>query len=401
MARPRPYRIAFLQTVMLGNKNRYRVLRSIVETDDSVRAYWYPVRSWVIDDWLSGLPPWLRVRVRQLLDSIRLFLPIRLDAVVVHCPEIWGLYGAFHSLFRPGCVLVANTDALPRPSGRIATRLHQRADARADLFLLWTSTVADQLSATSPNTRGRIQVIAPGIQTDHWPVRDVDNYPSHPHFRVLFVGGEPARKGLDTLIDAFDQLDDSFELHVVTQSRNLPENLGKRLIDDPRCTVYLDIQPDSLDLKSLYRSADIFALPTRYEPYGFVFVEALASGVPVIAANVGGVSDIVVDGVTGRLVAPDDPAALAEAIRSVQRLAPPERRALADAGRIHAVEHHDARTNAVELLRLVKEAIHSRASCGPGLSRRRRAHSVRSACFNLYPRPAPARRDHSHRCSSA
>src|SRR4051794_25322653 len=70
------YRVAFLQTVMLGNANRYRVLRAAVDADPTVDATWVPLRSWVDDDWLRVLPGWWRVRIRHLLDAARLFLPL-------------------------------------------------------------------------------------------------------------------------------------------------------------------------------------------------------------------------------------------------------------------------------------------------------------------------------------
>src|SRR4051794_9330333 len=138
-----PCRIAFLQTVMLGNENRYRVLRSYVSADPSVRATWVPLRSWVVGDWLRFLPGWWRVRVRHLLDSARLFLPRRQDAVVLHAPEMWGVYGAFHRLLRRRTALVDNGDAGLRPQGRVAAWLQDRADDRCDLFVPWTNFVAD------------------------------------------------------------------------------------------------------------------------------------------------------------------------------------------------------------------------------------------------------------------
>ncbi|WP_454197404.1 glycosyltransferase [Nocardia sp. Marseille-Q1738] len=68
-------------------------------------------------------------------------------------------------------------------------------------------------------------------------------------------------------------------------------------------------------LPRLYRSADVMVCTPWYEPFGTAALEAMACGRPVIATPVGGLLDTVVDGVTGRLVAPPDPDAIARAIR--------------------------------------------------------------------------------------
>ena len=64
-----------------------------------------------------------------------------------------------------------------------------------------------------------------------------------------------------------------------------------------------------------YRSADVVVCPPWYEPFGLTPLEAMACGVPVVATAVGGLTDTVVDGLTGDLVRPRDPRALGGTIR--------------------------------------------------------------------------------------
>lgn len=86
------------------------------------------------------------------------------------------------------------------------------------------------------------------------------------------------------------------------------------------------------DLVELMLAADLFVLPSVAEAFGLVLAEALYLGVPVVATRVGGIPEIVDDGVDGILVPPADPAALAGAI--VGLLSDPDRRrSLAGAGR--------------------------------------------------------------------
>src|ERR671938_337834 len=76
-------------------------------------------------------------------------------------------------------------------------------------------------------------------------------------------------------------------------------------------------------IPGLLRSADVAVTPPWYEPFGMVPLEAMACGVPVVATGVGGHLDTVLDGRTGALVPPRDPAALAQRLREL--LADPAR----------------------------------------------------------------------------
>jgi glycosyltransferase involved in cell wall biosynthesis len=71
------------------------------------------------------------------------------------------------------------------------------------------------------------------------------------------------------------------------------------------------------DVPLLMKAFDIFVLPSVSEPFGMVVAEAMAMGKPVVASDVGGVSEMVVDGRNGLLVAPGDSTALAEAMRQL------------------------------------------------------------------------------------
>ena len=70
-------------------------------------------------------------------------------------------------------------------------------------------------------------------------------------------------------------------------------------------------------LRSLVAAADCVVVPSRYEPFGLVAVEASALGTPVVASDVGGLGEIIIDGLTGHLVPPADATALAEGLAAV------------------------------------------------------------------------------------
>ena len=86
-----------------------------------------------------------------------------------------------------------------------------------------------------------------------------------------------------------------------------------------------------------YVNADCFCLPTVQEGFGIVFLEAMAAGLPVVACRVAAVPEVVLDGRTGLLTSPRDPAALAAAVESLLRR-PEWARALGQGGRERAAE---------------------------------------------------------------
>ena len=139
-------------------------------------------------------------------------------------------------------------------------------------------------------------------------------------FRLLFVGKLRYYKGLDTLLRAMAELPDSIRLDIVGSGPKGPEwqALSRRLGLNARVNFHGEI-PDA-NLPDVYRSADLFVLPCncRAEAFGTVLAEALASGLPCLTCEVGsGTTSVVRDGVTGRVVPPSDPAALATAIRQL------------------------------------------------------------------------------------
>ena len=97
---------------------------------------------------------------------------------------------------------------------------------------------------------------------------------------------------------------------------------------------------ERIDVAELLRSADIFVLSTRSEGLPLSILEAMGAGLPVVASNVGGVPELVIDGETGILVPPGDPHSLGEAIKRLLE-DPPLLRRLGEAGRARVAEHFD------------------------------------------------------------
>jgi glycosyltransferase involved in cell wall biosynthesis len=124
--------------------------------------------------------------------------------------------------------------------------------------------------------------------------------------RIIFIGHEPSfeRKGVPNLLQAFSLV-----------RRKIPEAelilVGvERTIELPGVQVMGRIS-ERKRVSELLENSSVFVMPSRLEPFGLVFIEAMAKKVACVGSKVDGIADIVVDGETGRLVPPEDPEALA------------------------------------------------------------------------------------------
>jgi phosphatidyl-myo-inositol dimannoside synthase len=138
---------------------------------------------------------------------------------------------------------------------------------------------------------------------------------------ILTVGRWAAAeryKGLDELIRAIPQLVTIVpDLHLVAVGGGDDLPRLKRLAINLRiaeCVHFLEHLSNE-DVAACYAHADLFALPSTSEGFGLVFLEAMAFSKPVVAAAIGGTTDVVEDGINGLLVPPGDPDALVEALR--------------------------------------------------------------------------------------
>ena len=201
----------------------------------------------------------------------------------------------------------------------------------------WVARSVDRVIATCPDeafelralgvSQRRISIVPCGVDV----VKFTPDGPARlrgSRLRLAAIGRLVPRKGVDTVIEALGLLAESgrkdIELVVVggavakdriasdpevRRLRALAESLGVE------GQVIFAGQVARDDMPPLLRSMDAVVCTPWYEPFGIVPLEAMASGVPLIAAAVGGLSETVVDGVTGLHVLPRDPASVAGAIR--------------------------------------------------------------------------------------
>jgi D-inositol-3-phosphate glycosyltransferase len=169
----------------------------------------------------------------------------------------------------------------------------------------------------------RVAVIPCGVDTDLFqpmdPAKAKDLLELPPDPLLLYVGRVQPIKGLDTLLEAMALIAAPADLLVVGGEHDEPDGHGAALrarvaaLGLDKRVRFLRAQPQRR-LRLFYAAADATVMPSYYESFGMVALEAMACGSPVVASRVGGLTTTVQDGVTGRLVPEGDPAALAAAI---------------------------------------------------------------------------------------
>ena len=177
-------------------------------------------------------------------------------------------------------------------------------------------SVADSLAACGV-PRAKIQVIPNGIDLDYFGRLDTDRAAARKSLAVpesAFVVAAAARlsreKGLDTLLFAAGQR--AGMTFLVAGDGPLRPALARSAPPNAKLLGRL------ADVRPLLAAADVFAVPSRREGQGMAALEAMAAGVPLVAARVGGLADMLADGETALLVPPDDPDALAAALSRLQ-----------------------------------------------------------------------------------
>lgn len=205
--------------------------------------------------------------------------------------------------------------------------LERTLSNEADMVICGSKESANQLQQHFGTATEKIVVIPPILGVEKFfpiEIRDaIRREKKDIERRILYVGRISEEKGLHTLLLALKSLLDRgqpVKLLVVGGAtdreylRRTLEVIGNLGI---RKNVFLRGYVDLQELRKIYWSSDIVAIPSLTESFGRVAVEAMAAGIPVVASDVGGLKELIVDGVTGVKVRPEDPQALADAISGI------------------------------------------------------------------------------------
>lgn len=260
-----------------------------------------------------ALSPMVLQRVKR---ALRDFQP---DVVHVHEPAV--------PLVSTAAVLASNAPVIATFHAWSDRRLAYTATRavlkpvlhRLDAMIAVSPAAAEYHSESLGLPLGGFEVIPNGVNVS----RFADARPfstMQEQQNLLFVGRLEPRKGVTQLIRAFVIMKTTHpDLRLYIVGEGPEREAAQALVSGPLRTdvVFLGRVGDD-ELPRFFRSCTVFVSPALSgESFGIVLIEAMAAGRPVVASNIPGYRSVLRDGVNGRLVPPDDPAALARAVSAL------------------------------------------------------------------------------------
>jgi glycosyltransferase involved in cell wall biosynthesis len=211
---------------------------------------------------------------------------------------------------------------LPRILLRGQARLEGRAARRAAGVITPSRYAAEVVRSFYCVPSSRIHVVPFGIDLQHWSppmtARPLEERPPV----ILCVARLYPRKNVLCLLRAFTQVAQAIpEARLEIAGDGLQwSSIRSEISRHPACErILLRGQVPRRQLPGLYHGAKVFCLPSRHETFGFVFLEAMAAGLPVVALQRTAVPEMVLDGRTGLLAGEDSPEELASLLIRVLR----------------------------------------------------------------------------------
>jgi glycogen synthase len=330
---------------------------------------------------VHGYAPWSRVsagkdgpRFAPALETLSIALAMArdpVDAQVAHAhtwyADMAGLW--IRTLHRIPFVLTLHSMEPLRPwkadqlgtGYLLSSWIERTAVEAADRVIAVSAQMRDDIIAHFEVDPARVLVIHNGIDPDLFrrtPARDALERRGVTSPYVLFVGRITDQKGIFHLLEAAPKLPPGVQLVLCASAPDTPEieqRLREALPGHPN-VVWIGEMVTREEVVQLYSHAAVFTCPSVYEPFGLINLEAMACETPVVASAVGGILEVVHDGVTGILVPPARPDDLAAALRRLLDN-PEEARAMGRAGRKRVEERFSWASVAERTERVYAEAI--------------------------------------------
>jgi glycosyltransferase involved in cell wall biosynthesis len=301
--------------------------------------------------------------LKSLAQLVRAFRVDRPDVVHTHNSGIH--HYAVVAARLAGVPVVVNTRHSPFTSEHTKRERHYAWALRyTDRVVFVSETTRDQVTQSLGNRRFSRSVILNGIPTQDFRGHDTRAGVRTGNITFGTVGRLVPIKAHDVLIEAFAEIVEEFPLARLRIAGGGPLMVNlQQQISQKGLSGAISLEGPTLAPQRFYRDIDVFVLPSRSEGMPLVLLEAMASGLPIVATRVGGIPEIVQNDI-GWLCQPDDPYALVAAMRDAARSPDLARRGAAAAKL--ALDRFDIDTMCDQYLDLFRQLLGRRASVQVG-----------------------------------
>jgi alpha-maltose-1-phosphate synthase len=251
------------------------------------------------------------------------FNTVGLDADVVHCHTWYSHFGGILAKLNYHVPMVLTVHSLEplRPWKReqlgygydCSTWLEKTATEMADAVVAVSEGTKSDVLRLFNVDPARIRIIYNGIDPEeYYPRKSNDFLPKYgievgkPF--ILFVGRIARQKGIIHLVNAVKYMNPGFQVVLCAGAPDTPEiaeEMNRAVVEAKskrEGVIWIDQMVTKEVVYQLYSHAAVFVCPSIYEPFGIINLEAMACETAVVAAAVGGIKEVVVDGETGFLV---------------------------------------------------------------------------------------------------
>ena len=283
--------------------------KEVLEGVNVIRYHYFPIHKWETLCYPGAIVPRIKEKKTRILLVPFLFFSLwktlakilpYYDVVHAH----WLIpQGIVQSFFRKKYVLTGHGGDVTSLNNGIIKKLKVHSLRRASYITVVSTALRSEILSLDNSIN--VIVRSMGVNCREFsPKYRGDNYFGQTDKKIiLFVGRLAEKKGVTYLIEAMKEVDAKL---VIVGKGTLEYDLKRQAEDQKDKIVFLGAKTHD-ELKTIYSSSDIFVAPSitakdgDKEGFGLVFLEAMASGLPVVGSNSGGIPDIVNDGENGFL----------------------------------------------------------------------------------------------------
>lgn len=337
--------------------------KEIIEGINVIRYHYFPIHRWETLCYPGAIVPRIKEKKVRILLVPFLFLGLWIKLLkIINSYDIvhahWLIpQGIIQSFFEKPYVVTGHGGDVTSLNKGALKKLKIRTLRKAAKVTVVSNALKDEITKMLPGLDVYVRSMGCNVNEFSTRYRVRDYFYQKNEKVILFVGRLAEKKGVTYLIEAMKAIDAKL---VIVGKGNLEAELKEQSREQGYKIVFLGPKTHK-ELKEIYASADVFAAPSvtakdgDKEGFGLVFLEAMASGLPVVGSNSGGIPEVVIDGVNGLLTEEKNVTDIADKLNRI--LSDEVLYEKLKVGALNTAKKYDYNTIGQEYAELLKDAI--------------------------------------------